>query len=218
MAFRELAAHVYESSCPQLSRHLLSNMSRREAAKQTDVEEQSCIHCHSFLRPDSSRVKLRPRAGITKEIERLKRRWESPRGRLLSPAQRKKLRRWMNSKNVIVIRCSTCHKPNRFPGASRTDRPVLSCKPDSSSQSKTPVASPPAKKRRRDFTPGRQPTSVAISTPRAQTKSMPGVTAGRRSRSAKKDRHRQLEMMLQSARREQQASAESPLSKFLTSL
>eukprot|EP00057_Strongylocentrotus_purpuratus_P002036 XP_003723711.1 PREDICTED: UPF0711 protein C18orf21 homolog [Strongylocentrotus purpuratus] len=236
---------LYESACPNLGRSVISKVHEFTAAKK-DATRQHCIHCHSPLHPGVCRVKLYPRPRITREIERLKKRLDNPRDGSLSSTQKKKVKRWMNSKNILVICCSFCKKTNRIPCAKRSERPqslesqasqnisfqdFASRKRKRRSESTDPLSklatsstggnfvSPPSKKQKRQSssssisltssTPGRLVHSIDVPHP---------SPSGRSSRSAKKDKYRQLQTMLKSAKQEQHTKNQSPLSKFLTSL
>ncbi|XP_063970445.1 UPF0711 protein C18orf21 homolog isoform X2 [Lytechinus pictus] len=243
ISFLQASSRLYESVCPNIGRSLISKV--HDSSSKKEGPRQHCIHCHSPLQPGLCRVKLSPRAHITSEIEHLRKKLDFLREGSLSPSQKKKLKRWMNSKNIMVICCSFCKKTNRIPCAQRSDRPQqiqasqntspqdsMSRKRKKRSVSNDPFSklaisstgrsflSPPSKKQKRESSSSN--FSVTIS----QSITTPGRSAhgeanpspsGRSSRSAKKDKYRQLQTMLKSAKREQENN-QSPLSKFLTSL
>ncbi|XP_068527224.1 UPF0711 protein C18orf21 homolog isoform X1 [Anas acuta] len=80
-------------------------------------KERICPHCFQFLLPDSRRVRLRPKMKVTPQIEKILKR--EAKSYKLNMRQTKLLKKYRDSKSVLLITCTSCNKTTRHFGKSR---------------------------------------------------------------------------------------------------
>uniref|UniRef100_A0A8C5SAE1 Uncharacterized protein n=1 Tax=Laticauda laticaudata TaxID=8630 RepID=A0A8C5SAE1_LATLA len=78
-----------------------------------------CYYCFQFLFPKNYRMRLLPKMKITSRIEKILNR--EKKNYRLSLKQTKFLRKYKESKNVLLITCNSCKKTTRHYGMSREE-------------------------------------------------------------------------------------------------
>ncbi|XP_043828166.1 UPF0711 protein C18orf21 homolog isoform X2 [Dromiciops gliroides] len=185
------------------------------------ISEGQCPYCYQFLVLDRYRVRLKPKPKLTPKVKKLLNR-ESKNCRLTFK-EAKILKKYWDSKSVLLVTCKTCNKTVKYNGKSRSFLAEMKnnlSTPTNKSGMKTPdiKASGSAKKKKKSFSSNnsgsrnnspalifRTPTS-GQSTPGSSSKSL-----------SKMKRHlSQLKMMLNSE--ESQKTPSKDFRNFLSSL
>nr|XP_056713816.1 UPF0711 protein C18orf21 homolog [Euleptes europaea] len=104
------------SACPAQARFLRWTLSNIEGKNENNAG-QVCPYCFQFLLPGNHRVRLKPKMRITPQIQKLLH-LEAKKYKL-SFKQGKVVKRYKESKNVLLITCNTCRKTTRHYGKSR---------------------------------------------------------------------------------------------------
>ncbi|KAL8165862.1 UNVERIFIED_CONTAM: hypothetical protein K2H54_055759 [Gekko kuhli] len=115
--FLEESARRMAGACPAQARFLLWTRSNMEG-KNANSAGQVCPFCFQILIPGNHRVRLKPKMRITPQIRKLLHR-EAKKYKL-NFKQGKLLKRYRESKNVLLITCNTCKKTTRHYGKSRS--------------------------------------------------------------------------------------------------
>ncbi|NXO04297.1 CR021 protein, partial [Rhinopomastus cyanomelas] len=79
--------------------------------------EGVCPYCFQFLVPNGCRVRLKPKMKVTPQIERILKR--EAKNHKLNMKQTKLLKKYRDSKSVVLITCNFCNKTTRHYGQSR---------------------------------------------------------------------------------------------------
>ncbi|NXP63273.1 CR021 protein, partial [Chloropsis cyanopogon] len=79
--------------------------------------ERICPYCFQFLVPDSYRVRLKPKMKVTPQIEKVLKR--EAKNQKLNMKQTKLLRKYRESKSILLVTCKSCNKTTRYFGKSR---------------------------------------------------------------------------------------------------
>ncbi|NXX46705.1 CR021 protein, partial [Tricholaema leucomelas] len=98
--------------------------------------ERICHYCFQFLVPDSCRVRLKPKMKITPQIEKVLK--QEMKNCKLNMKQTKLLRKYKNSRSVLLVTCNLCKKTTRHYGKSRPTKTRGSGTPNSKSSLRTP--------------------------------------------------------------------------------
>ncbi|XP_004684058.1 PREDICTED: UPF0711 protein C18orf21 homolog [Condylura cristata] len=114
--YLEAAARKLQDSCPGQARYLLWTYSSSHDDKSTF--EETCPYCFQLLVLDNSRVRLKPKSKLTPKIQKLLNRAES--NYTLSFKEAKIVKKYQDSKSVLMITCKTCNKTVKHHGKSRS--------------------------------------------------------------------------------------------------
>ncbi|NXA49997.1 CR021 protein, partial [Nothocercus julius] len=76
-----------------------------------------CPYCFQFLVPDNHRVRLKPKMKVTPRIESVLRR--EAKNHKLNMKQTKLLRKYRDSRSVVLVTCNSCNKTTKHYGNSR---------------------------------------------------------------------------------------------------
>ncbi|KAI4569304.1 hypothetical protein MJT46_006598 [Ovis ammon polii x Ovis aries] len=114
--YLEAAAWKLRDSCPGQARYLLWAYSSSHDDKSTF--EGTCPYCFQLLVQDKSRVRLKPKPKLTPRIQKLLNREE--RNYTLSFKEAKILKKYKDSKSVLLITCKTCNRTVKHHGKSRS--------------------------------------------------------------------------------------------------
>ncbi|NXD99495.1 CR021 protein, partial [Chaetorhynchus papuensis] len=79
--------------------------------------ERICPYCFQFLVPDSYRVRLKPKMKVTPQIEKVLKR--EAKNHKLNMKQTKLLRKYRESRSILLVTCKSCNKTTRHYGKSR---------------------------------------------------------------------------------------------------
>ncbi|NXD84041.1 CR021 protein, partial [Halcyon senegalensis] len=79
--------------------------------------ERICPYCFQFLVPDSYRVRLKPKMKVTPQIERVLK--LEAKNHKLNMKQTKLLKKYKESRSVLLITCNSCNNTTRHYGKSR---------------------------------------------------------------------------------------------------
>ncbi|NXY86467.1 CR021 protein, partial [Alcedo cyanopectus] len=79
--------------------------------------ERVCPYCFQFLVPDSYRVRLKPKMKVTPQIEKVLK--LQMKNHKLNMKQTKLLKKYKESRNVLLVTCNSCNKTTRHCGKSR---------------------------------------------------------------------------------------------------
>ncbi|NWR76272.1 CR021 protein, partial [Centropus unirufus] len=79
--------------------------------------ERICPYCFQLLIPDTYRVRLKPKMKVTPQIERALK--QEARHRKLNMKQTKLLKKYRESRSVLLVTCNSCNKTRRYYGKSR---------------------------------------------------------------------------------------------------
>ncbi|NXD26282.1 CR021 protein, partial [Spelaeornis formosus] len=79
--------------------------------------ERVCPYCFEFLVPDSYRVRLKPKMRMTPQIEKVLKR--EAKNYKLNMKQTKLLRKYRESRSILLVTCKSCNKTTRHYGKSR---------------------------------------------------------------------------------------------------
>ncbi|KAM6148939.1 UPF0711 protein C18orf21 homolog isoform 1-T1 [Erethizon dorsatum] len=114
--YLEAAARSLQASCPGQARYLLWAYSSSHDDKSTF--EETCPYCFQLLVLDNFRVRLKPKAKLTPRIQKLLNR--EARNHTLSFKEAKIVKKYRDSKNVLLITCKTCNRTVKHHGKSRS--------------------------------------------------------------------------------------------------
>ncbi|NXG43752.1 CR021 protein, partial [Psilopogon haemacephalus] len=98
--------------------------------------ERICPYCFQFLVPDSCRVRLKPKMKVTPQIEKVLK--QEAKNCKLNMKQTKLLRKYKESRSVLLVTCNSCNKTTRHYGRSRITKTHSSATPNSKSSLRTP--------------------------------------------------------------------------------
>ncbi|XP_040404892.1 UPF0711 protein C18orf21 homolog [Cygnus olor] len=215
--FLEAAAREMAAACPGQARFLLWTLGRRRDDE--FGKERICPHCFQFLLPVSRRVRLKPKMKVTPQIEKILKR--EAKSYKLNMRQTKLLKKYRDSKSVLLITCTSCNKTTRHYGKSRdflATKTQNSGTPTIKSSLRTPdVKTQSAKK----MTPvscsrlgskGNTPSSL----PRTQTSGQVTTSSGSKTPRNSKFHFSKLKRMLNLEEKEKSQKAD--LKTFLTLL
>ncbi|KGL73205.1 UPF0711 protein C18orf21 [Tinamus guttatus] len=76
-----------------------------------------CPYCFQFLVPDNHRVRLKPKMKVTPRIERVLRR--ETKNHKHNMKQTKLLRKYRDSRSVLLVTCNSCNKTTKHYGNNR---------------------------------------------------------------------------------------------------
>ncbi|XP_023777569.1 UPF0711 protein C18orf21 homolog isoform X1 [Cyanistes caeruleus] len=79
--------------------------------------ERICPYCFQFLVPDSYRVRLKPKMKVTPQIQKVLKR--EAKNHKLNMKQTKLLRKYRESRSILLVTCKSCNKTIRHYGKSR---------------------------------------------------------------------------------------------------
>ncbi|XP_067426058.1 UPF0711 protein C18orf21 homolog isoform X2 [Emydura macquarii macquarii] len=103
--------------------------------------ERMCPYCFQFLVPDNHRVRLKPKMKVTPRIQKLLNR--EAKNHKLNLKQTKLLKKYKDSRSVLLVTCKTCNKTTRHNGKSRdflASATSRSGTPKSKSDPNTPIS------------------------------------------------------------------------------
>uniref|UniRef100_A0A8C3J2I8 Chromosome 18 open reading frame 21 n=1 Tax=Calidris pygmaea TaxID=425635 RepID=A0A8C3J2I8_9CHAR len=113
--FLEVAAEGLAGACPGQARFLLWTL--RNSRDKGCGLERICPYCFQFLVPDSYRVRLKPKMKMTPQIEKVLKR--EAKNHKLNMKQTKLLKKYRESRSVLLVTCNSCNKTTRHFGKSR---------------------------------------------------------------------------------------------------
>ncbi|KAM7124737.1 UPF0711 protein C18orf21 homolog isoform 2-T2 [Ciconia maguari] len=113
--FLEVAAKGLVDACPGQARFLLWTL--RNSGDNECGLERICPYCFQFLVPDSHRVRLKPKMKVTPQIEKILKR--EAKNHKLNMKQTKLLKKYRESRSVLLVTCNSCNKTTRHYGKSR---------------------------------------------------------------------------------------------------
>ncbi|KAM9576178.1 UPF0711 protein C18orf21 homolog [Guaruba guarouba] len=113
--FQEVAAEGLAGTCPGQARFLLWTL--RSCRDKEHGLERVCPYCFQFLVPDSYRVRLKPKMKATPQIEKILKR--EAKNHKLNMKQTKLLKKYRESRSVLLVTCKSCNKTTRHYGISR---------------------------------------------------------------------------------------------------
>ncbi|XP_061466186.1 UPF0711 protein C18orf21 homolog [Rhineura floridana] len=114
--FLEVASRQLASTCPAQAQFLqwtLSNIKDRTH----DNVDQVCHYCFQLLLPGNYRVRLMPKMKVTPQIQKLLNR--EVKNYRLNSKQTNLLKKYKESKNILLVTCNACRKTTRHYGESR---------------------------------------------------------------------------------------------------
>ncbi|XP_008576886.1 PREDICTED: UPF0711 protein C18orf21 homolog isoform X1 [Galeopterus variegatus] len=123
--YLEAAARGLRESCPGQARYLLWAYSSSHDDKSTF--EETCPYCFQLLVLDNSRVRLKPKAKLTPQVQKLLNR--EARNCTLSFKEAKIVKKYKDSKSVLLITCKTCNRTVKHHGKSRSFLSALKSNP-----------------------------------------------------------------------------------------
>ncbi|XP_054020203.1 UPF0711 protein C18orf21 homolog [Dryobates pubescens] len=132
--FLEVAAELVAGGCPGQARFLLWTL--RSSRDNEGGFEGICPYCFQFLAPDSCRVRLKPKMKLTPQIEKVLKR--EVKNHNLDMKQTKLLRKYRESRSVLLVTCNLCNKTTRQYGRSRAAKTASFCTPNKKSSLRTP--------------------------------------------------------------------------------
>ncbi|KAM8784115.1 UPF0711 protein C18orf21 homolog [Rhynchonycteris naso] len=140
--YLEAAARKLQDSCPGQARYLLWAYSSSHDANSTF--EGACPYCFQFLVLDNSRVRLKPKPKVTPKIQKLLNR--EARNYTLSFKEAKIVKKYKDSKSILMITCKTCNRTVKHHGKSRSFLSALKSSPPAPSKlsPKTPERKTPS--------------------------------------------------------------------------
>ncbi|XP_048781190.2 UPF0711 protein C18orf21 homolog [Ostrea edulis] len=86
--------------------------------RELDVSHAHCIYCGSEFSPTNSRVRLRPKLGLNKNLKRLLER-HNTNPVSIGKYQKNLVRKYLSSKNMLIKTCLQCSKTTKFPAQTR---------------------------------------------------------------------------------------------------
>ncbi|XP_020030436.1 UPF0711 protein C18orf21 homolog isoform X1 [Castor canadensis] len=143
--YLEAAAWSLRESCPGQARYLLWTYGSLHGDNSTF--ERTCPYCFQLLVLDNSRVRLKPKAKLTPKIQKLLHR--KARNYTLSFKEAKIVKKYKDSKSVLLITCKTCNRTVKHHGKSRSFLLALKSSPATPTSKlslKTPERKTPEKK------------------------------------------------------------------------
>ncbi|XP_003784788.1 UPF0711 protein C18orf21 homolog [Otolemur garnettii] len=123
--YLEAAARRLQDSCPGQARYLLWAYSSSHDDKGTF--EETCPYCFQFLVLDNARVRLKPKAKLTPKIQKLLNR--EAKNYTLSFKEAKIVKKYKDSKSVLLVTCKTCNRTVKHHGKSRSFLSALKSNP-----------------------------------------------------------------------------------------
>ncbi|NWS99863.1 CR021 protein, partial [Mionectes macconnelli] len=102
--------------------------------------ERICPYCFQFLVPDGYRVRLKPKMKVSPQIEKVLKR--EAKNQKLNMKQTKLLKKYRESRSVLLVTCKSCNKTTRHYGKSRA---FLSTKTQNSPSIKSSLKTPDVK-------------------------------------------------------------------------
>ncbi|NXF91071.1 CR021 protein, partial [Eubucco bourcierii] len=130
------AAEQVAGTCPGQARFLLvPAWSSLQTCNECGFE-RICPYCFQFLVPDSCRVRLKPKMKVTPQIEKVLK--QEAKNCKLNMKQTKLLRKYRESRSLLLVTCNSCNKTRRLFGKSRTTKTYSSGTPNSKSSLRTP--------------------------------------------------------------------------------
>ncbi|XP_003914355.2 UPF0711 protein C18orf21 homolog isoform X1 [Papio anubis] len=209
--YLEAAARGLHDSCPGQARYLLWAYTSSHDDKSTF--EETCPYCFQLLVLDNSRVRLKPKAKLTPKIQKLLNR--EARNYTLSFKEAKIVKKFKDSKSVLLITCKTCNRTVKHHGKSRSFLSALKSNP-ATPTSKLSLKTP----ERRTANPnpdmsgskGRSPASIF----RTPTSGQSVSTCSSKNTSKTKKHFSQLKMLL--SQNESQKNPKVDFRNFLSSL
>ncbi|XP_049625675.1 UPF0711 protein C18orf21 homolog [Suncus etruscus] len=130
--YLQAAARGLRAGCPGEARYLLWAYSRAQDDKGTF--EETCPYCFQLLILDNVRVRLKPKPKLTPKIQKLLNR--EAKNQILSFKDSKMVKKYKESKNVLLVTCKTCNRTVKHDGKSRSFLSTLKSNPT------TPVSKP----------------------------------------------------------------------------
>ncbi|XP_012412267.1 UPF0711 protein C18orf21 homolog [Trichechus manatus latirostris] len=213
--YLEAAARKLQASCPGQARYLLWAYSSSNDAKNTF--EETCPYCFQLLVLDNSRVRLKPKPKLTPKIQKLLNR--EAKNYTLSFKEAKIVKKYKDSKSVLLITCKTCNRTVKHHGKSRSFLSSLKSSPS------TPVTKPilktPAKKTpssanlNHDMSGSKAKSPASIFRTPASGQSTPTFSSSKNISKTKKH-FSQLKMLL--SHQESQTTPKMDFRNFLSSL
>ncbi|XP_065523812.1 UPF0711 protein C18orf21 homolog isoform X2 [Lathamus discolor] len=113
--FQEVAAEGLTGACPGQARFLLWTLHNSRGKEY--ALERVCPYCFQFLLPDSHRVRLKPKMKATPQIDKILKR--EAKNHKLNMKQTKLLKKYRESRSVLLVTCKSCNKTTRHYGKSR---------------------------------------------------------------------------------------------------
>ncbi|KAM9095668.1 UPF0711 protein C18orf21 homolog [Sarcophilus harrisii] len=217
--FLKVAAEKLMETCPGQARYLLWLYHSSQDEK--TVSEGQCPYCYQFLVLDRYRVRLKPKPKLTPKVKKLLTR-ESKNCRLTFK-ETKILKKYWDSKSILLVTCKACNKTVKYDGKSRSFLAEMKnnlSTPKIQSVLKTPdiKSSGSTKKKKKSFSsnkPGSQNNSPALIF-RTPTSGQSTPDSASKSLSKMKRHLSQLKMMLNSE--ESQKTPSKDFRNFLSSL
>ncbi|XP_017529139.2 UPF0711 protein C18orf21 homolog isoform X1 [Manis javanica] len=114
--YLEAAAWKLHASCPSEARYLLWAYSSSQDHKSTF--EGTCPYCFQLLVLDNSRVRLKPKPKLTPKIQKLLN--QEARNSTLSFKEAKIVRKYKESRSLLLITCKICNRTVKHHGKSRS--------------------------------------------------------------------------------------------------
>ncbi|KAM5222146.1 UPF0711 protein C18orf21 homolog [Ctenodactylus gundi] len=114
--YLEAAARGLHDRCPGQARYLLWAYASSHDDKSTF--EETCPYCFQLLVLDNCRVRLKPKAKLTPKIQKLLSR--EARNHTLSFKEAKIVKKYRDSKSVLLVTCKTCNRTVKHHGKSRS--------------------------------------------------------------------------------------------------
>ncbi|XP_076991732.1 UPF0711 protein C18orf21 homolog isoform X2 [Tamandua tetradactyla] len=104
--------------------------------------EETCPYCFQLLVLDNSRVRLKPKPKLTPQTQKLLH--QEAKNYTLSFKEAKIVKKYKDSKSVLLITCKTCNRAVKHPGKSRSFLSALKNSP--TTPTKKPSLKTPGKK------------------------------------------------------------------------
>ncbi|XP_008053706.1 UPF0711 protein C18orf21 homolog [Carlito syrichta] len=212
--YLEAAARGLHESCPGQARYLLWTYNSSSHDKSTF--EETCPYCFQLLILDNSRVRLKPKAKLTPKIQKLLNR--EARNYTLGCKEAKIVKKYKDSKSVLLITCKTCNRTVKHHGKSRSFLSTLKSSPTTSASKlslKTTERKTLSSTNVNHDTPGSKGKSPA-SIFRTPTSGQSASTCSSKSVSKTKKHFSQLKMLL--SQNESQKNSKVDFRNFLSSL
>ncbi|XP_045312989.1 UPF0711 protein C18orf21 homolog [Leopardus geoffroyi] len=123
--YLEAAARQLYESCPGQARYLLWAYS--SSHDDNNTFEGTCPYCFQLLVSDNSRVRLKPKSKLTPKIQKLLNR--EARNCTLNFKEAKIVKKYKDSRSVLLITCKTCNRTVKHHGKSRSFLSTLKSSP-----------------------------------------------------------------------------------------
>ncbi|XP_047382903.1 UPF0711 protein C18orf21 homolog isoform X1 [Sciurus carolinensis] len=212
--YLEAAARGLLESCPGQARYLLWAYSSSHDDKSTF--EETCPYCFQLLVLDNSRVRLKPKAKLTPKIWKLLNR--EARSNTLTFKEAKIIKKYKDSKSVLLITCKTCNRTVKHQGKSRSFLSALKSShitPTSKLSPKRPKRQTPGSANFSPNMPGSKGKSPAL-IDRTPTSGRSTPICSSKSVTKRKKHFSQLKMLL--SQNESQKNPKVDFRNFLFSL